>query len=240
MPNNGALMIIPGTSAQAIPAGYHNGAGSVAGDSDLTPDHISIGTNVFGVDGTFIGHGVPATGETTDWGPGSDGNLHKGAPRSFTDNGDGTTTDNATGLMWENKSRDGGIHDADQTFTWGTSGNVMDGTISTVFLATLNSGSGFAGHTDWRIPNANELMTLMYFSASPGIGNNFLFPGLGRSCVSGCSNLVCSCAPSGGRHWTSTTTLKSQGSAWYIDFIKGTLEYAGKNNAYWVRAVRGG
>jgi len=31
MPNNGAVTITPGTASQAIPAGYHNGSGTVAG-----------------------------------------------------------------------------------------------------------------------------------------------------------------------------------------------------------------
>src|SRR4051812_39636776 len=34
-------------------------------------------------------------------GTGEDGDLRLGLSRSFTDNGDGTITDNKTGLMWE-------------------------------------------------------------------------------------------------------------------------------------------
>src|SRR5215813_15381269 len=111
------------------------------------------------------------TGQTMAYGTGSDGDLQKGASQSFTDNGDGTITDNTTGLMWEKKDQSGGIHDWGNTYTWcvdvspvdslcdnGT--NEMDGTIVTSFLATLNGGSGFAGHTDWRIPNANELESI--------------------------------------------------------------------------------
>src|SRR5690606_23293145 len=36
MPDNGALSIMPGMAPQTIPAGYHSGGGSVAGDADLT------------------------------------------------------------------------------------------------------------------------------------------------------------------------------------------------------------
>src|SRR5207249_5145188 len=63
----------------------------------------------------------PATGQTTCWdssgnvipcaGTGQDGDLQKGAPLSYTDNGDGTITDNNTGLMWEKLSMDGSVHD---------------------------------------------------------------------------------------------------------------------------------
>jgi len=237
MPNNGAITIVPGTSPQTIPAGYHNGAGSVAGDSDLTPDHISTGIVLFGVEGTFIGHGLPATGETTSWGPGSDGDVQKGAVRSFTLNGDGTTTDNATGLTWENKTSDGSIHDYTKSFTWGTSGNVMDGTISSVFLATLNGGGGFAGHSDWRIPNVYELTTLWSVSAATSYPPGF------PTCQGPqtCTGIQCDCgAQSMGKYWTSTTSRMGQGNAMYLDFSHSNITFGSKSNAFWVRAVRGG
>ena len=40
-------------------------------------------------------------------GTGQDGDIQAGATLSYTDNGDGTITDNNTGLMWEKKSDDG-------------------------------------------------------------------------------------------------------------------------------------
>jgi hypothetical protein len=46
---------------------------------------------------------VPKTGQTSSWAAGDDGDLEKGvdwpSPR-FVDNGNGTVTDNLTGLMW--------------------------------------------------------------------------------------------------------------------------------------------
>ncbi len=39
------------------------------------------------------------------------------APR-FVDNGDGTITDNQTGLMWEKKDQAGGLHDSRTGYTW--------------------------------------------------------------------------------------------------------------------------
>src|SRR5437899_1127498 len=43
----------------------------------------------------------PATGQTTSFHAGDDGATQAGAPLSYTDNGDGTITDENTGLMWE-------------------------------------------------------------------------------------------------------------------------------------------
>ena len=124
MPNNGALSITPGTAPQTIPAGYHNGAGSVAGDADLTAGNIRLGVTLFGVTGTLgCGNGAIDAGEQCDQ---SDlnaatcasqgyafGSLRCGADCvldtsacynvRFTDNGDGTISDAQTGLMWEKK-----------------------------------------------------------------------------------------------------------------------------------------
>lgn len=52
MPNRGAVVITPGTSNKAIPAGFHNGAGYVKGDSNLVSANIINGISIFGVNGT--------------------------------------------------------------------------------------------------------------------------------------------------------------------------------------------
>src|SRR5207244_11210691 len=136
-----------------------------------------------------------ATSYTT--GPGDDRNrspfptrrsadlLQKGAPLSYTDNGDGTITDNNTGLMWEKLSMDGSVHDVSNTYTWANA--------FAQHVATLN-GTSFAGHTDWRVPNVKELQNIVP-AVSPAFNNN---------CTSGCTVLTCSCTASSG-YWSSTT-----------------------------------
>ncbi|MEA3469959.1 MAG: hypothetical protein U9R57_17285 [Thermodesulfobacteriota bacterium] len=52
MADNGAITIIPSTSDQAVAAGYHNGSGTVVGDTDLTSGNIVSGKNIFGVTGS--------------------------------------------------------------------------------------------------------------------------------------------------------------------------------------------
>jgi hypothetical protein len=72
------------------------------------------------------GGAFPATGQTTCWdsagtvipcaGTGHDGEIQAGATLAYTDNGDGTITDDNTGLMWEKLSDDGSINDKDTTY----------------------------------------------------------------------------------------------------------------------------
>ncbi len=177
------------------------------------------------------------TGQTSDYGPGSDGNLQEGAARSYTDNGDGTITDNTTGLMWEKKDQSGGIHDYSNTYTWGmtSSPDTMNGTMVTTFLATLNAGGGFAGHTDWRIPNVNELQSLAnYQNVSPAVDTAF-----NTSCAASCTVLTCSCTQSDA-YWSSTTYQSFPGSAWFVYFYGGYVLGNFKDDFYYVRAVRGG
>jgi hypothetical protein len=180
------------------------------------------------------------TGQTTAYGTGSDGDLQKGASQSFTDNGDGTITDNTTGLMWEKKDQSGLVpHAWNQTYTWcGAScgiTNIMDGTITTTFLAVLNGGSGFAGHTDWRIPNANELESIRNLeNVTPATDSAF-----NTGCVASCTVTMCSCTESL-NYWSSTTYQTNPLSAWSVGFDVGALHTLLKSSIGFARAVRGG
>ena len=182
-------------------------------------------------------NGLLKTGQTTSYGPGSDGDLQKGTARSYTDNGDGTITDNVTGLMWEKKSDDGSIHDKDDTYTWGMASPpyTMDGTMVTEFLAALNSDDGFAGYTDWRIPNINELQSLVdHEKLGPAVN-----PAFYMDCTGGCTVTTCSCTQ-GGDYWSSTTSQNIIGAARNVSFSAGYESFKGKSEPLYVRAVRGG
>jgi len=102
---------------------------------------------------------VPKTGQTTSDGAGDDGDLQKGVtlplPR-FTDNGNGTVTDNLTGLMW--------IQNPDATQrSW------LDALVYCNDLTT-------AGQTDWRLPNRKELLSLVDLGQySPCLPSGHLF-----------------------------------------------------------------
>ena len=162
MANVGQQNMTSGTAAQTITQGYHDGTGEVAGDADLTAENIKKDVTIFGVTGTYEGGGggstynagVPKTGQTTIYKTGDDGDLQKGAawpnPR-FTDNGNGTVTDNMTGLMWVMSP-----HSLPGNSGYQTWDDAID----------FCNGRTFAEHPDWRLPNVRELQSLIDYGRS--------------------------------------------------------------------------
>lgn len=65
----------------------------------------------------------------------------------FMDNGDGTVTDAATGLIWQQAD----------------SGKDLDWAAALAYAATLR----LAGHSDWRLPNAKELQSIVDYARAP-------------------------------------------------------------------------
>jgi hypothetical protein len=181
----------------------------------------------------------PATGQTTAYqadkndgivGPvvvPDDGTVQAGATLSYTDNGDGTITDNNTGLMWEQKTsldstvNFANLHDADNYYVW--SGNGSQETIWD-WLGDVNAegGPGYAGHNDWRIPNRRELESIV----DAGRYNPPIDPIFGPTVVS--------------YYWSSSSYAFLPSNAWGVDFGYGGVNALGKSNDRFVRAVRGG
>ena len=150
----------------------------------------------------------------------------KKTPPRFVDNGDGTVTDNKTGLMWEKKT-DSNVGD---TYTWSRSGAAPDGTLFTSFLATMrcdisaNGSCGLAGHYDWRIPNISELQTIVDCSQP-----NCLDPIFGPR-------------PASFSFYWSASSLGdlTSGIAFGVFFLDGSAAHDTKDDSQSVRAVRGG
>jgi hypothetical protein len=68
----------------------------------------------------------------------------------FADNGDGTVTDRATGLMW----------------TKAGSGSGMDWRDALAWVEARNAES-YLGYNDWRLPDAKELQSIVDYTRSP-------------------------------------------------------------------------
>ncbi len=122
----------------------------------------------------------------------------------FTDNSDGTVTDNNTGLMWQ--QGEGGQN------TW-------EDAIS--YCENLS----IAGYADWRLPNKNELNSIIdYELYDPAIDTNF-FPDANAS-----------------GYWSSTTYAVNSSYAWSVDFNYGDVNGydSNKSSNYYVRCVRAG
>jgi hypothetical protein len=68
----------------------------------------------------------------------------------FRDNGDGTVTDRATGLMWTKADSGTGLN-WQQALAWVQEKNTAN----------------FLGHRDWRLPNAKELQSIVDYTRSP-------------------------------------------------------------------------
>lgn len=147
------------------------------------------------------GGGLPKTGQTQKYRDGDDGDLEKGLT-VLVDNGDGTVTDSRTGLIWPKDGTGAGYYSGG-TRTWN---EAID----------WANGLSFAGYTDWRLPNINELksfqeVTWGHYQNQPT-----------------------------GYYWSSTTYADGTSDALYVAFYNGDVDFYGKTNDCYVVAVRGG
>ena len=130
--------------------------------------------------------------------------VRGGSPQQldpFVVNGDGTVTDNRTGLIWQRATAPG-------SYTWQQ---------ALAYADTLE----LAGHSDWRLPDRNELQSIVDYSRfSPTIDTSVFLD-------------------TSSSYWTSTNDVTNAYSAWNVSFGTGTVApgYKG-NNAYKVRVVR--
>ncbi len=150
---------------------------------------------------------LPDTGQTQSYTStfGEDSDYNTFNQPSYTDNGDGTITDNVTGLIWQ--QGEGG------TKTWENA-------------ITYCEDLSLAGYADWRLPNKNELNSIIdYERYNPAININF------------CPDLLYT-----SYYWSSTTRASSSSDAWIVGFLYGDVGYylSKPTNNYYVRCVRAG
>ncbi len=140
---------------------------------------------------------------------------------NFTDNPDGTVTDNTTGLVWDKCSRG-------QTWDNSTPPGTCTGTAHTFTWqaalqeATAANSASHRGKTDWRLPNRTELESLVDINAagSPAIDTT-AFPNT-------VSNM----------YWSSTSYAFGPTFVWTVFFLNGNTSTAVRANNFPVRLVR--
>lgn len=93
----------------------------------------------------------------------------KASGQHFHDHGNGTVTDNKTGLMWK-KCLQGlqgqQCNGKAGQFTWDMALKEVNST----------SNSGFAGYSDWRLPSVQELSSLVEPQCNNPAINPYVFP----------------------------------------------------------------
>ena len=117
---------------------------------------------------------------------------------------DGTVTDQQTRLMWMLSALEG-------TFTFQAAQQATQ---------NLNAKNGFAGHTDWRVPSQDELLSLVVEGDYPSICQE-AFPD----------------TPAGW-FWTSTPYTENASCAWTIYFGYGGVYVSDQYYFNHVRLVR--
>ncbi|MCI5219361.1 MAG: DUF1566 domain-containing protein, partial [Candidatus Electrothrix sp. LOE2] len=156
--------------------------------------------------------------------------------------------DKVTGLIWEVKTDDGGLHDKDDGYNWyntdsstngGSDGYADDdgdicygynsGDSSTfcnteAYVNRVNA-AGWCGVSDWRMPTRNELKSLVNYGRSwPAIDTGY-FPNTVNS-----NSYV----------WSGSPYAGYSDFAWLVIFLNGYSAYDNRDGNCAVRLVRGG
>ena len=153
-----------------------------------------------------------------------DGNENPAVPAStptaqFELHADGTVTDTTTELVWMRCAL----------------GQAWDGTTCTGTANThawqealqevqnLNGNGGFAGHTDWRLPNVRELGSIVE-----------------QRCWEPAINAAVFLNAPTGWFWSSSPHAYNTGNAWVVNFDGGRVNWGGEYVDPRVRLVRAG
>ena len=157
---------------------------------------------------------VERTWQSLSYAIGDDGWYHKGVLWSagrFTNNGNGTVTDNLIGLIWLKNANCWGLLTWSQALTYAN--GLLNGQCG------LTDGSS---PSDWRLPNIKEMLSLVdYDYDQPAMWGWQFFDNVQ-------SNI----------YWSSSTNANYTDYAWGVDLAHGTTGYSSKPNFLYVWPVR--
>lgn len=130
---------------------------------------------------------------------------------------DGTVIDHSTGLLWQ-RCLVGQTYNATTTNCDGAPSSVS-WQAALQAAQGLNASGGYAGNSDWRLPNVKELSSIVEQQCVLPALNLEVFPEVAITVV-----------------WTSTARINDHGAAWNINFRRGAVESF--NDQATVRLVR--
>ena len=141
----------------------------------------------------------------------------------------------AFSLLFGDYTRDSNndtVYDDTTNLTWMDDANVSSKRKNWEEAIDYCNALEFADQNDWRLPNINEINSLIalsgeypsiYLDSSDGVDND-----------NGFENIYVY------SYWSSTTYAEDSNIGWYVDFQYGNNSIYTKPNAYYVRCVRDG
>ena len=145
--------------------------------------------------------------------------------------------DNLTGLVWEVKTADGGLHDQKWRYSWydsvhnygGAPGTVSHGSCKTPgrcdtekYVADVQA-TALCAFTDWRMPTVNELDGIVHAGRNSPSIDPIYFPNTKSSYF-----------------WSGSPGAGAPNDAWVVNFGYGNVDSNYRINGFQVRLVRGG
>ena len=158
----------------------------------------------------------------------------------YTDNSDGTITDNLTKLVWDKCSF--GL--SGDSCNIGSARSLLgNSTQDDIYNAiTLANKSSYKGYSDWRMPNRNELSSLLDLSVHHPAIDSVAFPN--TPSAEFLSSTISSWLVDFYMHWVYQGTFESSYFR-SVDFAEGGETFTNYSNGYsskegYLRLVRGG
>jgi len=242
-----------------ILAGAQQGTGTVIGWQPLNDTGITWGGdypsgNNTGCTGVEIGAQDCSHGRDVTHYDNSDGFAgfsytkldSSGAPLSQSAASWDCVQDNVTGLIWEVKTDDDGLHDKDDRYNWYNTDSATNGGAdgyaddhgdicygynnsdsatycnTQAYVNRVNTAS-LCGATDWRMPTVNDLESLVHYGRSnPAIDTGY-FPNTVSSYV-----------------WSGSPYAAYSARAWFVNFNYGYSSASFRVSDFAVRLLRGG